>query len=41
MGQFKHANVIQLIGVVTVSKCICSCRRGVRDVVGWGGEPLH
>ena len=21
MGQFKHPNVIQLIGVVTVSKC--------------------
>ena len=23
MGQFKHANVIQLIGVVTISKCEC------------------
>lgn len=36
MGQFKHPNVIQLIGVVTVSKCTCSCRRGVREMVGWG-----
>jgi len=24
MGQFKHPNVIQLIGVVTVSKCASS-----------------
>ena len=33
MGQFKHPNVIQLIGVVTVSKWTCSCRRGVRGGV--------
>lgn len=29
MGQFKHPNVIQLTGVVTVGKCKCASFSGI------------
>ena len=31
MGQFKHPNIVELLGVVTVGKqvCICVCNSGI------------
>lgn len=30
LGQFDHANIIRLEGVITTGKCVCVC---------WGGGP--
>lgn len=46
MGQFKHPNVIQLTGVVTVGKCKCASFSGIyhalwEDVGCWRPKTSH